>query len=198
MWFQGSEFSKCFKRRKYGRIDCKANYGKAIQIQFKTKKLQDIALQSKDSLIIRKTKWIVSVPEECSWCDFGISSNWDLKIVYRENSTSCKHYIKERLASEPSRKSSSPSRTKSYTQVAIQKQKKTKETKIFTKRLFSCNKKLETLKIRKSIVLNNCIWDQINPVQTTPETTNQLLNALWPLNLNLWLRCRAAEVRFAQ
>ena len=48
------------------------------------------------------------------------------------------------------------------------------------------------------LALNNCIWDQINPVQTTPETTNQLLNASWPLNLNLWLRCRAAKVRFAQ
>ena len=49
-----------------------------------------------------------------------------------------------------------------------------------------------------NLALNNCIWDQINPVQTTPETTNQLLNASWPLNLNLWLRCRAAKERFAQ
>ena len=146
MWFQGSEFSKCFKRRKYGRIDCKANYGKAIQIQFKTKKLQDIALLSKDSLITRKTKWIVSVPEECSWCGFGISSNWDLKIVNRENSTSCKHYIKERLASEPSRKSSSPSRTKSYTQVAIQKQKKPKKLKYLLKSYLAAIKSLRLWK----------------------------------------------------
>ena len=47
-------------------------------------------LQSKDSIISRKTKWIVSAPEECSWSAFGLSNNSDLKIIYRENSTPCK------------------------------------------------------------------------------------------------------------
>ena len=47
-------------------------------------------LQSKDSIISRKTKWIVSAPEECSWSGFALSNNSDLKIIYRENSTPCK------------------------------------------------------------------------------------------------------------
>ena len=88
-----------------------------------------------------------------SWCGFGISSNWDLKIVYRENSTSCKHYIKERLASEPSRKSSSPSRTKCYTQVAIQKHalwRKPKKLKYLLKGYLAAVKSLR-LEIKENL-----------------------------------------------
>ena len=55
-----------------------------------TKELLDIALRSKDSLISRRTKWNVSAHEECSWCSFGLGNNTDLKIIYRENSASCK------------------------------------------------------------------------------------------------------------
>ena len=44
-------------------------------------------------------KGTVSAPEECFWCSFGLSYSSGLKIVCGENSTYCKEYTKERLAS---------------------------------------------------------------------------------------------------
>ena len=76
---------------------------------------------SKDSLISRKSKLNVSATEECTWCSFGLSKNSDLKILNRENiqhAANSKNV--SRLASEHSRKSSSPLRTKSYKHAAIE------------------------------------------------------------------------------